>query len=89
MTLTAPRHFCRFIKVSLSLDGKDVLMDACVFWKEQDGYIELKEVPVTAAEVDGRKLNDDELNDFRLRYEAAYKEDLKWIALSSVNSSAT
>lgn len=76
------------IKVSFSLDGKDVLMDACVFWREQDGYIELKEVQVTAAEVEGSKLSNDALGDFCLRYEAAYMEDLKWIALSSINSSA-
>lgn len=89
MSIKALKNFCQFIRVSFSLGGKDILMGAYVFWKEEDGCIELKHISVTDAEVDGRKLNDDELGDFCLRYEAAYMEDLKWIALSSIDSSAT
>jgi hypothetical protein len=83
------RNFCQFIRVSFSLGGKDILMGAYVFWTEEDEHIQLKHIAVTEAEVDGRKLDDDELRDFCLRYEAAYMEDLKWIALSSIDSSAT
>jgi hypothetical protein len=83
------RNFCQFIRVSFSLGGKDILMGAYVFWTEEDGYIQLKGVAVMEAEVEGHKLSDDELEDFCLRYEAAYMEDLKWIALSSIDSSAT
>ena len=87
------RQFCQFMKASFKIDEKDILADMVVFWREitteDETDVELQRIALARVEVDGYKLTDEELGDFASAYEDEYMETLEWIALSSIDSSAT
>lgn len=78
---------------SFKLGEQDVIADLLVFWKDtctvEGNEIDITEIAMTSAVVDGSELSDEELADFRRKHEASYTETLEWIALSSIDSSVT
>lgn len=78
---------------SFKLGEQDITADLLVFWKDistvEGNEIDITEIAMTSAVVDGSELTDEELATFRRTHEASYMETLEWIALSSIDSSVT
>jgi hypothetical protein len=87
------QQFWQIMSASLVVDGKDVLFDMLVFWRqirtEDDIEIELQEIIPFLVEVDGLILSAEELPAFISAYADEYMETLEWIALSSIDSVET
>jgi len=87
------KQFCQVMKASFNVANMDVLVDMVVFWQqitsEGSSEIELQQITLLAAEVDGRKLGEEELTEFAGAYADDYMEVLEWIALSSIDSVET
>ena len=83
------QQFCQPMTASLKIGGRDALIEMLVFWRnittEDSNDVELQQLTVIAAEVDGIKLSEEQLDAFCSANEDAYMGALEWIALSSID----
>ena len=83
------QQFCQPMTASLKVGGRDALIEMLVFWRtittEDSNDVELQQLTVIAAEVDGIRLSEEQLDAFCSANEDAYMEALEWIALSSID----
>jgi hypothetical protein len=81
------------MKASFKVGDQDVTADMLVIWKDiskpEGNDIEITELTLTSAVVDGKQLSKDELLTFRSTHETSCREILEWIALSSIDSVET